>query len=291
MKKVILLSCIFTFLFSCASFCQTKDNTDYNIWALSKDSSGYVFTNKAYLRAAAGTKAAILDSLAFGSRIIVSEQTDKYESIRGIYAPWVKVISKNNGSSKEGYIWLGSVAVRRLTSAGIDFLYGIDRIEKEKKDDYEYSKFVIQIKAADASGKIIDTKEFKTDGGEAAIYTEIKSLGNTKLANLADVVRISFGGEACGIPTYYYYYGFTGSKLLILPGKYSVGDAGVFYHSETLLFPNESGGQPGKIIKLTEEEETLEEETENKKAKVKKTNTKEVYSWDGQAAVKQKNGQ
>jgi hypothetical protein len=288
MKKIILLCSVFVLMRSHTSFGQTKDNTDYNVWALSKDSSGYVFTNKAYLRSAAGTKAAILDSLDFGSRIIVSEQTDKYESIRGIYAPWVKVTSQNNGNTKEGYIWLGSLAVRKYSAAGIDYLYGIDRIEKQMKDEFESSKFVIQLKAADASGKLIDTKEFKTDGGEAANFTDVKSLGNTKLANLTDVVRISFGGEACGIPTYFYYYGFTGEKLLALPGKYTVGDAGVFYHSETLLFPNENGGQPGKIIKLIEEEEVLEEETKATKEKIKKTNSKETYLWDGQVAVKQK---
>ena len=147
---------------------------------------------------------------------------------------------------------------------------------------------MIQLKAADASGKIIDTKEFKTDGGEAANFTDVKSLGNTKLANLTDVVRISFGGEACGIPTYYYYYGFTGDKLLPLPGKYNVGDAGVFYHTETLLFPNESGGQPGKIIKLIEDEEVPEEEAEKENPKTKKTTSRETYIWNGQTAVKQK---
>ena len=288
MTKSILLFGFFTFLLSLTSFSQTKDNTDFNLWGIPKDSSGYVFTNKAYLRSAAGTKASVLDSLGFGSRVIVKQQTEKYENIRSVYAPWVKVISVNNGSTKEGYIWLGSLAVRKYSFAGIDFLYGIDRIEKLKKEEFEYSKFVIQLKAADASGKVIDTKEFKTDGGEAANFTDVKLLGNTKLANLTDVVRISFGGEACGIPTYYYYFGFTGDKLLPLPGKYNVGDAGVFYHTETLLFPNESGGQPGKIIKLIEDEEVPEEEAEKENPKTKKTTSRETYIWNGQTAVKQK---
>lgn len=287
MIRSLLLSSIFAFLLSHTSFSQTT-NEGFNVWAFSKDSSAYVFTNKAYIRSAAGTKAAITDSLGFGSRVIIKEQLEQYDQIRNIIAPWLSVSFVSNGVSKKGYIWLGSLALRKISSAGIDYLYGIDRIVKEKLDGSEYAKYAVQLKAADAAGRIIDTKEFRTDGGEAGNFTDIKSLGNTKLENLTDVVRISFGGEACGIPTYYYYYGFTGEKLLALPGKYTVGDAGVFYHSETLLFPNESGGQPGKIIKLTEEEEVLEDETANKKEKVKKTNTREIYFWDGQSAVKQK---
>ena len=67
-----------------------------------------------------------------------------------------------------------------------------------------------------------------------------------------------------------------------------VGDAGVFYHTETLLFPKEKGGQPGKIIKLSEEGEADEEKVDKKGEpifKVKKS--REVYLWDGASAKKQ----
>jgi len=56
------------------------------------------------------------------------------------------------------------------------------------------------------------------------------------------IYRISFSGEACGIPTLHYYFGWNEKEFLELPEKYDVGDAGVYYHTEEFVFPKEKGG-------------------------------------------------
>lgn len=276
--------------FAMQTSAQTKDNVDWNVWSVQKDSAYSIFAKKALVRAEPSVKGQLVDSLGAGAIVTVEEQTTKFDMVRNIYAPWVKVNYKAAGGQKSGYIWLGSIAVKNALYGNTNFIYGIDRLEKdaERSDaEYTYYKYLVQLKAITAD-TLTDQKEWKLDGGEFSSYMQMLLLGDTKLQNLQNVVRISAGGEACGIPTNYYYYGWTGQKFLPLPGKYSVGDAGVFYHSETLLFPHEKGGQPNKIIKLSEEEEVLEEATETKKEKVRKSNTKEVYVWNGAKAIKQK---
>lgn len=281
----------FKFLFSlllCISFLYgtaQQAEPDFTQWPAENDSTYSMFAKKGYMRNAPGLTGIVIDSLTTGDRVRIKAQTEKFDVIKNINASWVKVV--NTATGKEGYIWQGLLSVKETTANGLRFLYGIDRVFYKQEEGAKYAKLLMQVKAITADSVAAIT-EFETSAGEAASYTEMKLLGDPKLQNLQNVVRISLGGEACGIPTYYFYFGWTGKKFLALPGKYIVGDADVFYHSETLLFPNEKGGQPGKIIKLTEEEETLEEATAKKKAKVKHTNSKEVYVWDGEKAILQK---
>ncbi len=265
---------------------QISEDADYDLWYFQQDSPVYVFSNKAYLRSGPDVTNEIVDSLSTGTKLIFKEATKAREIFKRIFAPWIKVATEDN---KEGYVWAGALAFATIGSKDMQFFCGIDRASKWKtKGREDQIKYVIQLKGV-RNNSLINLTEWNINADESAKYTEIKLLGDVKLTNLLDVVRISFGGEACGIPMNYYYYGWTGKEFLELPTKYSVGDAGVFYHSETLLFPNEPGGQPNKIIKLVDEEEILEEATETTKEKSKKSYSRDIYVWDGQKAILQKN--
>lgn len=278
MKYLIFLFSIV--LFSLSISAQTVLTADYSVWAFQQDSPVYVFANKAYLRADSSARSKIIDSFAAGSKLIFERATNKYETIRGIYAPWVKV----KYGKQAGYIWEGALAISATANRDANFVCGIENVIRYNREE-EADSMTVMLKALHG-GEIADAVKWKvlTDG--AASFVEMKLLGNVKLLNLSDVVRVSFGGEACGVPMNYYYYGWTGTKLLVLPTKYSVGDGDSFYHIETLLFPNEYGGQPGKIIKIIEEDELIEEATETKKERRTHSRAKETYIWDGQKAIK-----
>ena len=289
MNRFFLTAILFT-IFIIPVAAQNTDDADFNIWYVQKDSSYAVFANKAYVRSGPGISNAIIDSVRIGEKVIAIEQTKTFTTVRNIHAPWLKVTYSKAGKPTEAYIWEGMLAIKCMNFGDVKFIYGIDRIEKilaKSAEGFSTTNFVIQLKAI-KSDSLLAVKEWKIDGGESANFTDMIALGDTRLKNLTNVFRISFGGEACGIPTNYFYYGWTGTNLLPLPGKYSVGDADIFYHSETLLFPHEKGGQANKIIKLIEEEETLEEETDTKKAKIKHSSAKEVYVWNGEKAIRQK---
>jgi hypothetical protein len=62
----------------------------------------------------------------------------------------------------------------------------------------------------------------------------------------------------------------------------AVSDAGAYNYYETMIFPKEVGGQPGKILKLKVSEEMAEDGMKIEK----KTVEKEVYIWDGKKATR-----
>ena len=66
---------------------------------------------------------------------------------------------------------------------------------------------------------------------------------------------------------------------MLLPEKYEVGDAGVFYHTEEFIFPNEKKGMQNTIIKQIIEAEIIDENAEDYKFLIKKE--VEYYSWNG----------
>lgn len=272
-------------------YAQTKQRTDYTLWDRGENATMMVFSNSAYIRSDADISSPVLDSLSIGDTVVVIKQTKQFNAVRNIYAPWAQIKYIKNKGRQTGFIWMGLLAVGFEKNDKNTFLYGIERME-QTTPAVEYSSglsYNIQLKALN-EGKLVATKEWKLKDEESMSYSEMKLLGNAKLENVQEVVRIMFGGEACGIPSNFYYEGFSGTAFLDLPGKMNVGDAGVFYHEETLLFPNETGGQPGKIIRLTKEEEVLEEETEKKKAKVKKSSKREVYNWESNKAILQRKG-
>jgi hypothetical protein len=137
-------------------------------------------------------------------------------------------------------------------------------------------------KPIDAVSKNIRSKTFTQDLGESA-YFEQSVIDNWGLQNINNIYRISFSGQACGVPTYYHYFGFNDNEILTLPQKHEVGDANAFYHSESFIFPKEKGGKPNTIIKQIEEAENIDEDFEKSIFKI--TESTEYYSWDGKKAV------
>lgn len=289
-SKPHCLLLIFFFFFAIYSAKgQFKESTDYNIWSARPGDTFNIYGRMANIRTEPNTTADIQDTLICGSKVIIREQGTVLENIKGIYTPWVKVQYNSSQGQREGYVWLGMLALGNFEQKGTRFLYGIEKLTAAKNntdEDFVPAVWYIHVKAIDNNGNIVDEKEVTMDGMETSVSSG-KLLGDMGLKNTEDIIRINFGGEACGIPTYYFYFGWTGNKLLPLPGKMEVGDAGVFYHTETFLFPKEQGGQPDKIIKLTEEAEAEDDKVDKNGEpifKVKKF--REVYTWDGAKAKK-----
>lgn len=282
----VLPLCIFIFL-TLQSAAQTPERSEYDIWSVGYAESKELFAygNKVMVRNDSSSTARIIDSVLLGDKITLIRKTNSFSSINHIYAPWVEV---NYAGNKKGYVWLGLMAFQQLVKADTVFLYGFDKIStKETAPGFTETKFTIGLKAA-YQNKLLDKKDWTIAGDESSTYVQSKLLGDMGLQNTHEVLRINLGGEACGIPTNYFYHAWNGQKFFVLPTKYSVGDADVFYHSETLLFPAEKGGKPGYIIKLMEEEEMLEEETAAKSARYKRKSGKELYAWNGEKATKVK---
>ena len=266
---------------------QTANRNEYSIWHIYKDATAMVYANKVNIRSEANINATIIDSLQVGDTVYVADITNNFYSQIGVCAAWALVKYSKDSKVREGHLWLGSLALGYQIKNQEAFVLGIDEAKSVVfNDDANTNGYIYTIRL-----KHINNKKQKTSStlfikdDESFSYIEVKLLGNPMLKNIKEVVRIMFSGQACGVPAYYYYFGLSTNKFLNLPSKYSVGDADVYYHAESLIFPNEVGGKPNQIIKYIEEGQLVEEATATKKEKRKKMKKTEVYQWNGEKAI------
>lgn len=276
---------IFILLFTNCIFSQEVPSENY-IWFYNNVNENgieaIIGAKNCYVREEASTNSELKDSLQIGSKIKVIKYTEDYLNIKGLNLSWVEIEYHKNNEIKTGYLWKGFIALGCSTKGDTTFLTSIDsKYSKKVKNEYgefDAEFYKISIKAINSDNQIIGEKSFSNQLAESLFFqnSAIKSWG---LKDLKVIYRISFSGEACGIPTYHNYFGWNGKEFLALPEKMDVGDAGAYYHNEEFIFPKEKGGQPNTIIKNITEAENTDDSLESYSFLVKKSI--EYYSWDG----------
>lgn len=221
-----------------------------------------------------------------GRSIKVLSTTENYLELKGINLPWVEIQYQNNeGKTSTGFLWKGFTAIGFQELKNHLYLTSIDKIQNERdSENYEIENFTISIKLLDKNNSVIGQKTIKKAISGSAFF-EGKAIGSLGLKGLLDIFRISFSGEACGIPTLYYYLGWNGKDFIELPDKYDLSDAGVFYHSENFIFPKEKRGKPNMIIKEIEDGEYDEESDKDDSYILNITKHAETYKWDGEKII------
>lgn len=278
MKKIILL-----LLFTNLIFSQEIASENY-FWSFNYEgkTEKIIGVKNCYVRQDSTTNSQLLDSLQIGTKIKVLKNTTENLTIKGLNLSWVEIEYSKNNQIKTGFLWKGFIAVGNATKENTTFLTTIDSkySKKVQRDDYEYERdfYKISVKAINSENQIISEKSFSKELTESHFFQN-SAISSWGLKDLNSIYRISFSGEACGIPTLYYYFGWNEKEFLLLPEKYDMGDAGVFYHSEEFIFPKEKGGQTNTIIKTIKEAENTDENSNTYDFLV--TKTTEYYSWDG----------
>ncbi len=276
MKKVVF---ILLMLFVTLSYSQDEYNHNY-YWNFQNNSKAIVGFTKCYVRESPNINSVILDSLQLGSEVMVKTTSEELFKFKGINVSWVEIKFKNNfGETKTGYLWKGFLALNFIKKQELTYLTTIDKIEKFKSGGYINDRFSISAKILNNNQFLnqITIKKFLSE----STYFENKTIGSLGLSKLQNIYRISFAGESCGVATLYYYFGWNGNKLLLLPEKMNVGDADVYYHSEEFVFPSEKGGRPDLIIKKIEEAELIEETS----GIYNMTEGEEIFKWNGEKAI------
>lgn len=277
-----MLTCLFT-CFAAPLFAQDQEpEFIFNTWTLSKDDSRYIFADSALIRVSPDTKQAPIDTLLAGDDITAIDiLAGKLLTLKGLTLPWVQIKYKKDGVEKQGYVWEGLISFSPMRRGDMKFVFAYDRRVDTLIDNGKRPQYLVKIKAVQA-GKILAATTFRIMDDESAGAAYAKVMGGLGLSNVQNIVSVGFGGEACGIPTNYYYFAWMkDGRIAPLPERMDVGDAGVYYHSESFIFPGEKDGMPDTIIlKMHEEEETdkLDKNGEAVMA-VKEAFTK--YSWDG----------
>ncbi|WP_293888042.1 MULTISPECIES: hypothetical protein [unclassified Sphingobacterium] len=253
-----------------------KFDDNFNLWNVRAGQQATVFVAKAYVRKQPNLKAAMVDSLSVGNVVTITSPPFKGNTIKNFYAPWHEITYTKDGIKKTGFIWLGLLALgKQSASDGSQYIYGFERLT-EISD--EQNHFSTGVKILDANGDFLAEHTYPfTYSGQT--FAQSKLLPAMGLQNVKQILRMEFLGEACGIPSEYYYMAWTGKQLIDLPSRYSVADAGIYYYDEKMLFPSEHGKNNQIIYKYIEEGEALDENAKNPNFKI--TKKQEEFQWGG----------
>ena len=256
----------------------SKFDDNFNLWNIQKGQQATVFAAKAYIRAQPNLKAAIIDSLSLGNNVTINSSPFKGNTIKNFYAPWYEISYSDGNAKKTGFIWLGLLALGKQSATdGSQYVYGFERFLKSTNEQDE-DRFLTVVKLLDANGNLRAEQSFPFAYSEQTI-SQSKLLSAMGLQNVKQIIRIEFLGEACGVTSEYNYVAWTGLQLVNLPSRYSVGDAGVYYYDEKILFPSEHGKNNQIIYKYIEEGEVIDDNAENPNFRV--TKKKEQFQWSG----------
>jgi len=253
----------------------------YNLWNKQIGDTSYVFADMAYVRDYPSTQSVILDSLIHGTLVVIKSNGYNSSHIRGFHAPWHEIAYIKDGKARQGFIWLGLLALgRHVDALGNQFIHGF--LKREKESEYDGSSYLCEVKYLTPNQHIIARYTYSVDLSDQT-YAESKLLPNMGLEGLQTIHRVGFHGEACGIPTTHYYVGWNGQHFVTMFNKSSVSDAGVFYHEEIILFPSEHNLDSNLIIKDIIEGEAIDEQAQE--LKFKETRSREKFLWDGKVVT------
>ncbi|TDS12286.1 hypothetical protein [Sphingobacterium paludis] len=257
---------------------------EQSIWWLSAGDTAYIYADNAYLRDEPNLKGRILDSLQCGTMITILSPAYGGSKVRGFYAPWHEVAYKKDNVVQKGFIWIGLLALgKKMDGQGNAYLYGFDSFIPA--DDKKPDRYMCSVKLLDEKNTLLGKHQIEMPYTEQS-FMEAKLLPHMGLKGLKHIFRIAFSGEACGIPTNYYYAGWNGAQFFDLPSRYVVSDAGVYYYQESMLFPAEHKKEANVIYKVIEEGEAQENTDEFAAINYSIRKKEEKFLWDGKGFTK-----
>ncbi|MFP8895408.1 SH3 domain-containing protein [Chryseobacterium cucumeris] len=259
-------------------FFTAQENEVYadGIFGFEENKTQKIFTDWTRVRLDPTVNAQIVDSLQTNQQIMILKKEEGVLKLGERAANWYKISYQKGENTVEGYIWGGNLCVGYRNKNGYDFLFGLSKtIDRKNKEFNETEKQNIAgIKVLEGS-MLLDEVYFDTGKGEELSSASFNIESSHKLQNVEFTLKASVSGEACGIAGYDQYVLFKDKKLITLPQLMNVGDAGVFYHSEEYIFPNDKGGIPNAFILKVEDMEVDEKDKEKKK------HSSKTYLWNG----------
>ncbi|MBK1895490.1 SH3 domain-containing protein [Chryseobacterium paridis] len=264
------------FLFALQLFSAQEEAYANGVFGFEENKAQKIFTNWTRVRQEPKVDAQIVDSLQTNQQILILQKDETILKLGERRSNWYKISCQKGEQTAEGYIWGGNLCVGYRNKNGIDFLFGLSKTEKrkDKKSGENLEQNIASIKALEGN-TLIDEVFFDTGRGEELSYGTFTVESNHKLQNVELTLKAMVSGEACGIASYDQYVLFKDRKLIILPQLTNVGDADVYYHSESFVFPNDKGGIPNAFIFKMEEMEKDDHDKEKKK------HSSKTYLWNG----------
>lgn len=246
------------------------------IFGFEENKAQKIFTDWTRVRLDPGVNGKIADSLQANQQVMILKKEEAVLKLGERAANWYKISYQKGDNTLEGYVWGGNLCVGYRNKNGYDFLFGLSKtIDRKNKEFNEIEKQNIAGIKVMEGNTLIDEVYFDTGKGEELSSGSFNIESSHKLQNVEFTLKAGVSGEACGIAGYDQYVLFKDKKLIALPQLMNMGDAGVFYHSEEFVFPNDKGGIPNAFILKVEDMEVDEKDREKKKQSSK------TYLWNG----------
>lgn len=245
------------------------------IFDFTENKTQKIFTDWTRIRKDPDVKSQILDSLPTNRQVLILKKEEAVLKLGERAANWYKVSYQKGDVVSEGYVWGANLCIGYRNKNGYDFLFGLSKtIDRKNEYNQTEKQNIAGIKVIEANA-LIDEVYFDAGRGEELRSGTFNIESNHKLQNVELTIKASTSGDACSIASYDQYVLFKDKKLITLPRLMSVSDAGVFYHSEEFVFPNDKGGIPNAFILKTRDMELDDKDRE------KKSQSSKTYLWNG----------
>jgi hypothetical protein len=172
-----------------------------------------------------------LDTLKIGTAIEIVHRIDAIAEFNGIEWYWYEV----KVGRKTGYILGGLIALDRVQFD--DAIYLVTVAGVKHSSDWEYSEYKVRTRVLTPSG---DYYGHESKLNTNSFYLEVT--GNRGIEGIEDIVVINLFAEACGVDGGHIYLFNDGSRLIEALRLSDVSDAGAFWFTESVIFPEDEGG-------------------------------------------------
>ena len=258
----------------------------YGVWGkYTQGRADHIFSDTAIIRAAPDTRSARMDTLYAGDSIRVQSKEANDLELKGILAPWFRISYTKNGVRKQGYVWSGLVALKRLVLPDAFFLVSVDRVSRRTRTvdgELETENVHDFLVKSVREGKVIDRSLLNfTDIG----YETINGGSVPAVMGLKNVIgRFSFElvPEVHEMSTISCAFLWTGKKMTALPLTETAFADDDLYIRETLVLPGVKGGVDNTVIWRQEHSEHTDKSDKKGMPVAKVTRKDKRYLWDGE---------
>lgn len=270
-----LMTGVLMLIFHCFSAQVSEEIYPDTIFDFTENKTQKIFTDWTRVRKDPDVKSQILDSLPTNQQVMILKKEDAVLKLGERAANWYKVSYQKADFVSEGYVWGANLCVGYRNKNGYDFLFGLSKtIDRKNEYNLVEKQNIAGIKVIEGN-TLIQEVYFDAGRGEELRSATFNIESDHKLQNVEFTLKASTSGDACSIASYDQYILFKDKKLITLPRLASVSDAGVFYHSEEFIFPNDKGGIPNAFILKTRDMELDDKDRE------RKTQSSKTYLWNG----------
>ena len=220
----------------------------------------FVFGNNTKLRQSPATDSEVIELLKIGESIEILANTENTFLFNGFESPWYKIKHGDN----IGYVVGGLLANTAIMADGQQFLFNFKRAENQDylltraiQPNHEYVELITELSHLNIS---------------------VEAMGDKGLSDIKNVIYLNYWSESCGMEGGGHYLFYDGKNLHDAMHLKHIGDGGIYYIIEELIFPDDTTGIDDRLIYTMESEKVIDEDTN---WKIGKSMSREIEWKDG----------